>query len=324
MISNKIVWMRILDLAPVILLLSLIVIFTLVDDRIISGQNMLQVLVQAMPIAVLAIGAMVVLISGGIDLSAGFGVGLCSVIFASVLTGGGSLVMALIYALLVGVLIGVFNGFFVGFFKIQPFIVTLGSMTIVQGVTLAVATSGVLVVSHPFLSNIGIGRTLSIPNIVLVTLGLIFVGFILLKYTSFGLRTFGVGSSIESSTSSGVPIIRQQIMIYVFSGVCTAITAMILVSRVSIISPNIGGIPLLLDAITATVIGGTSIYGGKGSISGTLIGALIISLITYALTVFGVSASSLDFFKGAIIIIALSVDSLIRQTRSRLDTRNAV
>ena len=93
---------------------------------------------------------------------------------------------------------------------------------------------------------------------------------------------------------------------------------MLLVSRVTIVSPNIGGISILLDAITATVIGGTSIYGGKGSIWGTLVGALIISLITNALVVFGVSSSSLDLFKGAIIIGALVIDSAIRHAKTNL------
>src|SRR5699024_9224767 len=129
-------------------------------------------------------------------------------------------------------------------------------------------------------------------------------------------------SNQESSQTSGVPVARQQIFIYLFSGLCTAITAILLVSRVSIVSPNIGGISILLDAITATVIGGTSIYGGRGSLWGTLVGALIISLITNALVVLGISSSSLDLFKGAIIIIALAIDSGIRYVKSNLTIRN--
>lgn len=318
---KRIYWIRLFDLAPVILLIVLIILFAVWDARIISAQNLLQILVQGAPITILALGAMVVLISGGIDLSAGYGVGLCSVIFASMLTNGNSLTMSFLVALLVGMAIGLFNGLFVGLFKIQPFIVTLSSMTLVQGITLWIATSGTLMISNTLLKTIGIGTTWVIPNIIIVTGILIILSYILISYTSFGLRTYGLGSSMESSESSGVPILRQQILVYLFSGACTAITAILLVSRVSIVSPNIGGISILLDAITATVIGGTSIYGGKGSIWGTVVGAIIISLISNALVVFGVSSASLDFFKGAIIISALTFDAWIRHMKENLSTQ---
>ncbi|CAH0118932.1 Autoinducer 2 import system permease protein LsrC [Paenibacillus sp. CECT 9249] len=316
-------WSRILQFAPVILLIVLLCVFAFVDDRIITGPNLLQILVQAAPIAILALGAMIVLISGGIDLSAGYGVGLCAVVVGLVLTNGGSLFSAIIITLMVGVVIGLFNGFFVGMLKIQAFIVTLGSMTLVQGATLLLATGGVLIVTDPVLKKIGVGATAGLPNIAIVTAVLIVAAALLIKQTSFGLRTYGIGSSLESSRSSGVPIVRQQLFVYIFSGVCTAITAILLVSRASIVSPNIGGVNLMLDAITATVIGGTSIFGGRGSIASTLVGAIIISLITHAMSVFGIGASSLDFFKGMIIVIALAMDSLLRAAQHKLGARQA-
>lgn len=317
---NKIVFYRILDLAPVILFILLLVVFAFVDERIISSQNLVQILINTAPIAILALGAMVVLISGGIDLSSGFGVSLCSVIFAASLANFESLIIAIIIVIIVGSLIGIFNGLFVGVFKVQPFIVTLSSMTIIQGITLFVATSGTLMVLDPTLKIIGLGNIFGIPNILLITVLLIAIIYILIHHTTFGIWTYGLGSSIESTENSGVSIAKQQIYVYLFSGICTALTAMLLVSRVSIVSPNVGGVSLLLDAITATVIGGTSIYGGKGSIWGTIVGAMIISLITNALIVFGVSSSSIDFFKGAIILTALSIDSWIRYAKGKLDT----
>nr|WP_309099991.1 ABC transporter permease [Fredinandcohnia onubensis] len=320
--NKKVVWTRLLDFAPVILLISLVIVFAIIDPRIVSSQNLVQILIQAAPICILSIGAMVVLISGGIDLSAGYGVGICSLVFASILTKSQSLIIAFFGALITGIAIGLFNGFFVGLLKIQSFIVTLGSMTIIQGVTLSLATSGVLIITDPLLTSIGIGSTWIFPNILLTSTLIVLLFFIIIRYTSFGVRTYGLGSSIESSESSGVSISRQQILIYIFSGVCTALTAMTLLSRVSVVSPNIGGVSILLDAITATVIGGTSIYGGKGSISGTIVGALIISLISYALTVFGVNSSSLDLFKGGIIILALALDAWIRYSRGKINTKS--
>lgn len=320
--KNKFIYF-LLDFAPLILLILLLIVFSLIDVRIVSIQNLIQVLINSAPIAILSLGAMMVLISGGIDLSAGYGVSMCAVIFASFLANDYSLLTATLIALLVGGVIGGFNGVFVGLFEVQPFIVTLSSMIIIQGVTLVVATSGTLMIMEPALKVVGIESTGGIPNIVILTAILIGIIYLLLHKNKFGIRTYGVGSSQESSQTSGVPVARQQLLIYIFSGICTAITAILLVSRVSIVSPNIGGISILLDAITATVIGGTSIYGGRGSLWGTLVGALIISLITNALVVFGVDSSSLDLFKGAIIIIALAIDSGIRYVKSNLSVSNA-
>jgi ribose transport system permease protein len=317
---RTIAWVRILDFAPLILLLILLGVFSLIDERIMTGVNLIQILTQSTTIAILALGAMIVLISGGIDMSAGYGVSLCAVVFSMVLTKGGSLFAAVAVVIAVGILMGLFNGFFVSVLKIQAFIVTLGSMTIVQGITLFMATGGVLIITNPSIKKMGIGYSFGIPNIVLVTAILILFATILIHRTSFGLRTFGVGSSLDSTRSSGVSIVRQQTFIYMFSGVCTAVTAILLVSRATIISPNIGGINLMLDAITATVIGGTSIFGGRGSITGTLIGALIIGLITHAMAVIGISATSLDFFKGLIIIIALVTDTLLRGAKVKFNT----
>ena len=323
MINSKvhIEWARILNYAPVLLLITLITVFVAVDDRIITITNLMQVLVQSAPIAILAIGAMVVLVSGGIDLSVGYGVGLCAVITGIVFANGGTLFEATFWTVLTGVLIGFINGFFVGVLKIPPFIVTLGSMTVIQGITLLIAMGEVLIISNPSLKAIGIGFTGPVPNLLLATAVLLLIATVIIKQTVFGLRTYALGSNEEATRFSGVPLARQQILIYIFSGICTAFTAMLLVSRVSIVSPNIGGINLMLDAITATVIGGTSIFGGKGTITGTLVGSVIISLISHALTIFGISASSLDFFKGAIIIFALTIDSAIRAAQKRLGSK---
>lgn len=323
--ANKVSIARLLDLAPLILLVVFFVVFSLVDGRIVTPDNLLQIVVQAAPIAILGIGAMIVLISAGIDLSAGFGVSMCAVIAAIMLRETDSLFAASAIVLLAGLMLGLFNGFFIGVLKMESFIVTLGSMTVAQGVTLYLASSGgVLTVNHPTLKAIGIGKTFGIPNLLLVVVVLVLIATFIIKNTSFGLRTFGIGSSLESTRVAGVSIVNQQIYIYVFSGICTALTALMLVSRVAIVSPNLGGTNLMLDAITATVVGGTSIFGGRGSIVGTLLGALLISLITQAMSIIGISATSLDFFKGLFIVLALVLDSMIREGKLKLNKRQAV
>jgi ribose/xylose/arabinose/galactoside ABC-type transport system permease subunit len=316
---------RLLDLAPLILLIVFFAVFTSVDSRIVTPDNLLQIVVQAAPIAILGLGAMIVLISAGIDLSAGYGVSMCAVIAAIMLRDSGSLIGAIAVVLLAGLLLGLFNGFFIGVLKMESFIVTLGSMTVAQGVTLFLASSGgVLTVNNPTLKTIGIGRTLGIPNLIIVAVVLVLLASFIIKNTNFGLRTFGIGSSLESTRVAGVSIVNQQLLIYIFSGMCTALTALMLVSRVAIVSPNLGGTNLMLDAITATVVGGTSIFGGRGSIVGTLLGALLISLITQAMSIIGINATSLDFYKGLFIVLALVLDSLIRAGKIKLSKRQAI
>ncbi|MFC4597275.1 ABC transporter permease [Cohnella hongkongensis] len=317
--KSRLFWKRVLDFAPLLLLIVLTVVFAAIDPRIVNGTNLKQILVQAAPISILALGALVVLVSGGIDLSVGFGIGLAAIVVGVSLSNGGALFEAIAWALIVGLAVGIFNGFFIGYLKIPPFIVTLGAMIIIQGITLLVARGHVLVISDKAIKSIGIGTTGGVPNILIVAATLIVLIAVLIKQTRFGLRTYALGSSEESTQVTGVPIHRQQLLIYAFSAICTAVAAIMMVSRVSIVTPNLGGNSYMLDAITATVIGGTSIFGGKGSISGTLIGALIISLMTHSLTMFGVSATSLDFFKGAIIILALIADSGVRAAKGRLE-----
>lgn len=307
---------RILDFAPQLLLIVIVAVAAVVDPRIIAAANMVDVLVQATPIALVALGAMVVLVSGGIDFSPAYGVSLCSVLIGATLLSGGSLIEAMVWGIGGGVVLGLFNGLVIGVLGIPPFVTTFASLTIVQGLTLLLATE-TLIVQNPTLDALGSGSFGPVPIAVLVVglVSALVVGVI--RYTRFGLRSYALGSNAEAARLSGVPMVRQQVLIYVFSGLMTALAAVLLVGRVSIIAPNIGGISLLLDAITATVIGGTSIFGGRGSVSGTLTGAVIVSLVTNILRVLGVDPSSQEFFKGAIIIVALSAEAGFRALQNR-------
>jgi ribose transport system permease protein len=315
-------WARALDFAPQLLLLVIVAVAAVVDPRIVAVANMVDVLVQATPIALVALGAMVVLVSGGIDFSPAYGVSLCAVLIGATLLAGGSLLEAVAWGIGGGVVLGLFNGLVVGVLGIPPFVTTFASLTIVQGLTLLLATE-TLIVQNPTLDALGSGSLGPVP-IAVLGVGLVAVlVFGIIRYTRFGLRSYAIGSNAEAARLSGVPMVRQQVLIYVFSGLMTALAAVLLVGRVSIIAPNIGGISLLLDAITATVIGGTSIFGGRGTVGGTLTGAVIVSLVTNILRVLGVDPSSQEFFKGAIIIVALSAEAGFRALQNRLSSARA-
>jgi ribose/xylose/arabinose/galactoside ABC-type transport system permease subunit len=310
---------RALDLAPLLLLAALLLIFGLIDPRVVSIASLRNIVVQATPIALLGLGAFIVLVTGGIDLSAGMGVALGSVVMASQLVGGAALWAALLAGLATLAVLGLLNGALVGLFNIPPFIVTLATMAGVQGATLQIARRGVLQVNSPLLRNMVLGQVAGVPYVVLIVLVIAALTWVAMRYTRFGLRTYALGSDPAAAQLAGVDWARQQVLTYIVSALFTFLTAALMVSRVPVVTLNVGGTPLLLDAIAAAVLGGTSIFGGRGTVPGVLAGALIVSLLTGALRVFGVDPSSLDLCKGAIIIAALLADAGLRVGRERLD-----
>lgn len=312
----------ILASAPLVLLLIILAVIAVVEPRVVHLSNLKEVVIQASPIAILALGAMVVLLTGGIDLSAGFGVAMVAVAMVGSMGFDGNLTHGLVVALCFGLALGLVNGLLVGVLRIPAFIATLATFTAVQGVTLTRAKSGTLIVADPTLLRIGTGSVAGIPFPIVIAAGVALIMVILLRMTRFGVRTYALGSGEpDAARLSGVPVARHLVLVYVVAGLLTTVTAVLLAGRTGVVAPNIGGVSLLLDAIAATVLGGTSIFGGRGTVWGTLIGAVIIALITNALRVSGADASSLDLWRGGIIGLALVVDAGLHLLRRRLEDR---
>jgi ribose/xylose/arabinose/galactoside ABC-type transport system permease subunit len=316
-------WERLLLAASPLALLALAVaVVAAVEPRVLDGSNPKDIVTQASPIAILALGAMVVLLTGGIDLSAGYGVAMVAVIMVGAMSDGTSLVEAIAIAVGVGLALGLVNGVLVGVVRIPAFIATLATFGAVQGVALSQAKSATMIVSDPTLLRIGTGTLLGIPSPIVIAAVVAVVLAVLLRQTRFGVRTYALGSEEpEAARLSGVPVARHLVLVYALAGVLTAITAVVLAGRAGVVAPNLGGISLLLDAIAATILGGTSIFGGRGTVLGTLLGAIVIALITNALRVSGADASSLDLWRGAIIGVALTVDAGLQVLRRRLEDR---
>ena len=308
--------------APLVLLVLIVAIVAIVEPSVVRPSSLKDVVVQASPIAILALGAMVVLLTGGIDLSAGFGVAMVAVAMVGSMGPDSTLVQGLVVALAFGLGLGLVNGLLVGALRIPAFIATLATFTAVQGVTLMEAKTATLIVSDPTLLRIGTGSLAGIPFPIVIAAGAALVVAILLRMTRFGMRTYALGSGEpDAARLSGVPVARHLVMVYLLAGLLTAITGVLLAGRSGVVAPNIGGVSLLLDAIAATVLGGTSIFGGRGTVWGTLVGAVIIALITTTLRASGADASSLDLWRGAIIGLALVVDAGIQLLRRRLEDR---
>ncbi|TDC97632.1 ABC transporter permease [Actinomadura sp. 7K507] len=305
-------------LVPVLLLILLLAVFAVVDPRIAAPLNLRNILLQAVPIALLALSAHVVLLTAGIDLSAGYAVGLCGVVTAGHLSGGGGLAAAGLLGLGAVLAVGLGNGFLVGVTRLPPFIATLGMMTIVQGLTLLAAPQGMVLVEHGFLEALGQGSVLGVPVPLLVVAAVAAGLWFLMRRTTFGIRTYAYGSDEHASTLAGVRRAPQLLGVYAVAAVLVFLTTVMVIAQVPLVQPNLGGITLLLDAIAAAVIGGTSIFGGRGTVGGVLVGAVIIALLTNALQVFGVDPSAIDLFKGLIIITALVVDVAMRRLHRRV------
>jgi ribose transport system permease protein len=303
--------------APQLLLALLVVVLLAVQPSMLSPGSVRNVLVNAAPVAVLGLGAMWVLVSGGLDLSAGYGVAMCALILGARLQEGASLPVALGWTVAAAALLGLLNGVLVGVLGMPAFIATLATMVSVQGVTLILGQVGTVIVGDPALGAVGTGSLLGVPAPVLYALAVALLVGVAARGTRFGLHTYALGSNREAAAARGVPLVRQYLLVYVFGALLTAATAVLLAARVQIITPNIAGIDLLLDAFAATILGGTSLFGGRGTVAGTVTGAVIISLITTSLVTLGVGAQSVQLLKGVMIVVAVVVDAFVRAMERR-------
>ena len=303
---------------PVGLLLVTLIACGLLDTRILAAQNLLNVLMQSVPVLMLALGTFIVLLTGGIDLSAGVSVTLGSIVIASLLSGGADLPVALGVGLATIVVVGAVNGLLVTTFRIPAFVATLATMSGVQGTSLLLATRGVYVLSNPTLKQLGTGRIDGVPISVVTAVIVIAAAYVLVHHTRFGLRVSATGSDAAAAALANVPIRTVLLLAYVAAACFTFLAAIMLIARTPIVTPNLGGQSLLLDAIAACVLGGTSIFGGRGTVIGVVAGSLIVGLFSNALRIVGIDPSSLDFMKGALVIAALVCDVGITRLRGEV------
>ncbi|TCL06723.1 ABC transporter permease [Sodalis ligni] len=310
-----------LDFAPLLLLALLLVIFGGVDSRIVSVNNLNIIVLQATSVALLGLAMFWILLVGEIDLSAGNLVSFSAVTMGTLLSSGYGLVPSLAVGLFSCLFFGLINGLMVAILKLPSFIATLVTTLILQGATLMVAKTGTILVLNPLLRRFGAFTSAYIlPPTVLFVIIIAALCWWLAKRTAFGLKTYAIGSSAERAVLAGISVRGQKVCVFLVSSVLVFFTATVVIARIPVVNPNVGGISLLLDAIAAAVIGGTSLFGGRGMVAGVICGALIISLLTAALRILGIDPSSLDLYKGLIIICILLLDqglSLIRQKRKQ-------
>lgn len=298
------------------ILLSLIcicIVLSVATPNFFSAQNLLIVLRQVSINGILAIGVTFVIIAGGIDLSLGSVIALAGVVAASFAHPDTyPLIVPLLLALLTGVAIGSINGLTITLGRVAPFIVTLGMMTIARGLALVFSNGRPVTNLSPSFNYIGGGNFLHIPVPILLFALVIIIAIIILNKTRIGRYIYAVGGNETAAKASGIQVNRVKLFAYIICSTLAALAGIILASRITTGQPN-AGIAYELDAIAAVVIGGTSLLGGKGSITGTVIGVLIIGVINNGLDLLNVSSYYQQIIKGIIIIGAALLDR--RSTR---------
>jgi ribose/xylose/arabinose/galactoside ABC-type transport system permease subunit len=300
------------QLGVLLALLLLIVIANFVSDRFLTVPNLLNVLRQVAIVGILAIGQTYVILTAGIDLSVGSTLGLAVVLFAGLLETQ-SLAVALPLGLLAGLLIGIVNGIGVAYARIPPFIMTLGVLSFARGLAFIYTGGTPIPIVNERFSFVGNGYLLGIPIPSLILIATLIVSAMVLRMTPFGRCVYGIGSNEDAARLSGVPVQRYKICVYAISGFCAALAGLVYASQLGVGTP-IAGQAYELDSIAAVVVGGTSLFGGKGSVFGTFIGTLIIGVLANVLNLAGVDPFVQQLFKGALIVIAVFIMS--RSNRS--------
>lgn len=293
-------------------LVLLCAIITFVTPSFLSLSNITNVFTQVSVNAIIAVGMTFVILTGGIDLSVGSTLAISGALSASIIKSTGSVTLAIIVAALVGIEIGLVNGLLISKGKLQAFIATLATMTIFRGATL-VFTNGTPISKLPEkFVNIGNGKIGFMPIPVIITVIVSIIAIYVLSQTRFGRYLYALGGNEDSARLSGINTDKIKTLVYVVSGFASSIAGVIITSRIASASPN-AGTSFELDAIAAVVIGGTSLAGGEGKITGTLIGALIIGVLNNGLNLMNVSPFYQSIVKGLVILIAVLLDKKSRK-----------
>lgn len=291
-------------------LVLLCVIVSIATSKFLKPNNLISVLRQISINAYIALGMTLIIILGHIDLSVGAIVAMSGTLTVGfIVTQGLPIPVAILLGILLGMVAGLISGMIVTYFRVPAFIITMAMMNVCSGVAYVYSGGQATRINNDFFSAIGTGylfNTIPLPVVYMIIL-IIVISFLLGK-TKFGTYIYAIGGNREAARLSGVPIKKVEIAVFTISGVLSAFAGLVLCSRMYSGQPSVGN-GYELDAIAACVLGGTSMSGGKGRISGTIFGAMVIGIISNGLNLIGVSSYWQLIVKGLIIACAVLLDS---------------
>jgi fructose transport system permease protein len=301
---------------PLLALIAACAFFATQSDRFLSGENLSLILQQVMVVGVIAIGQTLIILTAGVDLSCGTVMALGGIVMTKFVADYGVAVpLAILAGVTVTTLLGVINGLLVSRARLPPFIVTLGTLNIAFAMTQIYSRAQTVTELPPSMTLLGgtfrIGSTSVVYGVVLM-LALYAVTWFGLRETAAGRHVYAVGNDAEAARLTGIGTRRVLLGVYVVAGVLYGIAALLGVARTGVGDPNAGQTENL-DAITAVVIGGTSLFGGRGAVLGSLVGALIVGVFRNGLTLMGVSSVYQVLITGILVILAVATDQFSRR-----------
>jgi ribose transport system permease protein len=296
---------------PFVGLMIFVVLVSFMNPRFLSAVNMLNILRQTSINAIISAGMTFVILTAGIDLSVGSILAFCGAISASLMASGSNAVIAIIIPLIVGGILGMINGMFISYGKLQAFIMTLVTMTLMRGATLVFTQGKPISIGYgantKLFGSIGAGNILGIPVPIYIMAVVYGAAYYILNHTKFGRYVYAVGGNEEATKISGINVDMVKIKVYAISGFLSALAAIVVTARLFSAQPTAGS-GYELDAIAAVVLGGTSLAGGIGNIIGTITGALIIGVLGNALNLLNVSSYYQLMIKALVILVAVLMD----------------
>jgi ribose transport system permease protein len=303
----------------IVVIVALWVALALATPAFLTGGSIVPLLVAMAPVALIGIGMTVIIITGGIDVSVASIVMVCAVIVAKTMVSSGiSLPVAVLMSVVIGGLLGLINGVLIAYGRVHAIIITFGTANLFKFLGLQIF-GGTTVDNIPgtldFFGRGEAGRTLGIPHSFLVMIVIAGLAWYYLRHTAGGRHLYAIGNDSDAARLAGVKVQRRVLLAYVLTGALTGLTACLVIARgTSTLAPNVGA-GMELAAIAAVVIGGTSIMGGRGSVLGTILGALLVQTVTSGVTQLGWRSQLSSLFIGIFILIAVGADLLRQRTR---------
>jgi inositol transport system permease protein len=296
------------------ILFAVVVISSMLSPVFLSFRNLSNVLRQNAVVMIIAFGSQMVLVSGEVDLSPGSVAAFSGVIAAIIMNTTGNVFSAVASGILCGVLIGFLNGFIITSCRIPSFIMTLATQFVARGSILAITSAQPVTGLSRSFAVLGQGYFGVIPISVIITLVLLAVYWLMMNRLPFGRCVYAVGGNAEASRASGINPALTKIKAFVFAGAMAAISGILLMSRLNSGQPN-GAVNYEFDAITAAIIGGTSMNGGAGKVYGVVAGAILVGILLNIMTLLSVSAYAQQIVKGTIVAIAVIIDTRVRSAK---------
>lgn len=301
-------------LALILLLIGFLLSVT--TKSFLSSDNLFNVLKQVTLVAIIGIGQTFIIISGGIDLSVGFSMTLCSMIMSYSLLANIPVVVSIFFGILASVAVGLANGLLVTKIKLPAFIVTLGMANIVKGIILVLSKGYIVNNNNSFISWLGQGNIGSVPIMVIIMIIMLIASSFILNKMVFGNKVKAVGGNETASNLSGISITKTRLWVYTLGGLICGIAGVIITGRLNGGNPNAAG-TFDMDSIAAVIVGGTALTGGSGTILGTLLGALLMVLIRNGLVLLKVNMYWQTVVVGLMIILVCSIDAISHSRKNR-------